>query len=60
MIDSELGMMKNELTKWGGVIIDKAYFLGIKKYGYVFTNKESKIIDKSVFAGAKRDTITFE
>jgi hypothetical protein len=60
LIGNELGMMKNELIKDDGVKIDKAYFLGIKKYGYIFTNSEGKTIERSVFAGAERNSISFQ
>lgn len=53
MEGKELGQMKNELGF--GNKIDKAIFLGSKKYGYVTGNTE-----KSVFAGAKRDSIPFD
>ena len=49
----ELGEMKNELGK--GVTIDKAIFLGNKKYGYTVGNK-----DFSTFSGAKKNKITFD
>lgn len=49
----ELGQMKNELGS--GNKIDKAIFLGSKKYGY-----KTGSLEKSVFAGAQRDSITFE
>lgn len=49
MVGKELGLMKNELIKWNSDTIDKAYFLGNKKYGYTFTNKDNQIIDKSKY-----------
>lgn len=59
MVGDELGMMKNELLKDNGIKIDEAYFLGNKKYGYTYFNKDNNKIEMSVFAGARRDTITF-
>jgi len=53
--------MKNELTKDNGIKIDKAYYLGNKKYGYTFTKTdEHKLIKRYVFAGAEKDTISFD
>jgi len=60
MVGKELGLMKNELIQLNTNSIDKTYFLGNKKYGYRFTNKDNQIIDKSIFSGAKRDSLTFE
>lgn len=57
MISKELGLMKDEL---GGCVIDEAYFLGNKKYGYTYKNKEGKIINSSVFSGVERDSLSFE
>ena len=57
---NELGDMKNELLKFDATIIDKAYFLGNKKYGYSFTNENNKIMEMSVFAGAKKNTVSFD
>ena len=50
-LGKELGMMKDELE---GGVIDKAYFYGIKQYGYTCKGE-----DKSVFAGVPRNSITF-
>ena len=52
----ELGMFKDEL---GGINITEATFLGIKQYGYKF-EKEGKVIEKSVFAGVPRDSLSYE
>jgi hypothetical protein len=49
--------MKDELK---GQWIDKAYFLGIKQYGYYYHDKNNQVIEKSVFAGVPRDSLTFE
>ena len=56
-IGSELGLMKDELS---GLTIKEAYFLGIKKYGYQYYDSNNQLITKSVFAGVKRDSLTFE
>ena len=52
LIGDDLGLMKDELN---GGIIKKAYFLGIKKYGFV---DDSNIV-KSVFSGVERNSLTF-
>jgi len=51
LIGDALGQLKDELH--GGHIV-KAYFLGIKKYGYVDSNN----ITHSVFAGVERNSLT--
>lgn len=55
-IGEELGLMKDELK---GGVIKEGYFLGLKQYGYSYFNREKgKIIDKSVFAGVAKDSLT--
>jgi hypothetical protein len=54
-IGKELGLMKDELN---GKIINKAIFLGIKRYGYYYYDNNNKI-EKSVFAGVERDSLKF-
>lgn len=56
-VGPELGQLKDEL---GGATIDEALFLGIKQYGYTYKDPEGKQIDKSVWAGVERDSITFD
>ena len=56
LIGSELGLMKDELN---GATINEAYFLGIKQYGYSYFDKKSnKVVEKSVFAGVDRNSMT--
>ena len=57
LIGKELGLMKDELS---GLSIKEAYFLGIKQFGYWYKDKQGNRIEKSVFAGVKRDSLTFE
>jgi hypothetical protein len=58
LIGDELGLMKDELD---GVLVKEAYFLGIKQYGYSFMDKDSRaVVNKSVFAGVKRDSLTLD
>ena len=52
LIGDGLGQLKDELK---GGYIKKAYFLGIKKYGYIDNNE----ITKSVFSGVERNSLTF-
>ena len=54
--NTELGLMKDELA---GKTIDKAYFIGIKQYGYIY-KEDNKIIERSTFSGVPWYTITFE
>lgn len=56
LIGKELGFMKDELN---GLRIKQAYFLGIKQYGYWYLDKDNNRIQKSVWAGVSRDTLTF-
>lgn len=44
--------MKDELD---GGKIDRAIFLGIKQYGYVYTDKSNIKHERSVLAGVFRD-----
>jgi hypothetical protein len=55
-IGNDLGLMKDELN---GLVIKEGYFLGIKKYGYKYINKNNNLISKSTFAGITRDSLTF-
>nr|YP_009498234.1 hypothetical protein [Lactifluus piperatus]AWX53020.1 hypothetical protein [Lactifluus piperatus] len=48
LIDNELGKLKDELK---GGVIKKAYFFGIKKYGYIDNNNYTH----SVFSGVERN-----
>jgi DNA polymerase elongation subunit (family B) len=51
LIGSDLGQLKDELN---GGFIKKAYFLGIKKYGYI----DDKDVTHSVFSGVERNSLT--
>jgi len=57
LLGKELGMMKDELN---GLTIKQACFIDIKKYGYWFIDKDGNRIEKSVIAGVKRDSISFD
>ena len=56
-LGDDLGFMKDELN---GLRIKEAYFLGVKKYGYRYEDKNGNLITKYVFAGIPRDSVTFE
>ena len=57
-IGSDIGLMKDELK---GNLISEAYFLGIKQYGYYYHDKDTnERVEKSVFAGVSRDSLTFK
>jgi hypothetical protein len=49
-VGNKLGLMKDELA---GGIIKKAYFLGIKKYGYI----DDKDVVHSVFSGVPKNSL---
>lgn len=56
-IGSDIGLLKDEM---GGTIIDKAYFLGLKQYGYTYKDSNNIMIDKSVWAGVPKDGLSFD
>lgn len=56
LIGSDLGLMKDELN---GLSIGEAYFLGVKKYGYWYLDDNNNKVEASVFAGVKRNSLTF-
>lgn len=56
LIGSYLGLMKDELN---GLFIQEALFLGLKKYGYWYLDKDNNRIEQSVFAGVKRNSLSF-
>ena len=51
LVGKELGQLKDELK---GKLIKKAYFLGIKKYGYIDENNEIH----SIFSGIERNSLS--
>jgi hypothetical protein len=55
-LGNDIGLFKDELN---GIIIQEAYILGIKQYGYWYYDNNNNKIEKSVFAGIERDTIPF-
>nr|YP_010462023.1 DNA polymerase [Hericium erinaceus]UUF93977.1 DNA polymerase [Hericium erinaceus] len=52
LVGDEIGLMKDELK---GEVITRAYFLGIKKYGYQINNKTY-----SVVSGIPRNDLTWD
>ena len=57
LLGDMLGQMKDEMN---GIIIQEACFVGPKKYGYWYYDKDGNRIEKSVFAGVPRNSLTFE
>nr|YP_010561549.1 DNA polymerase [Ganoderma flexipes]UYX56920.1 DNA polymerase [Ganoderma flexipes] len=57
LVGKELGMFKDELN---GCLIQEIYILGIKQYGFWYLDKQGNRIEKSVWAGYTRDSISFE
>lgn len=57
LVSDELGLMKDEMK---GIIIQEAYFLDIKKYGYWYFDKDGNRIEKSTIAGVERNTVSFK
>lgn len=45
LLGSGVGQLKDELA---GLVIDEAYFLGPKQYGYTYRDREGNKVDKSV------------
>ena len=56
LIGGELGMMKDELE---GETISEGYFFGIKQYGYLVIDKSRNSKVTTVFAGVKRNSLTW-
>jgi hypothetical protein len=56
LIGGELGMMKDELD---GETIREGYFFGIKQYGYSVLDKSRNLKVTTVFAGVKRNSLTW-
>jgi hypothetical protein len=56
LIGNDLGEMKDELN---GKTIKEGLFLGLKKYGYWYLDDNNNKVEKSVFAGVKRDSLSF-
>lgn len=57
LLGKDLGLLKDELN---GCIIEEGYFLGIKQYGYYYFDSKGDRIEKSVFAGIIRDSVSFK
>lgn len=56
LLGTELGEFKDELN---GLEIKEARFLGIKQYGYWFEKENGQRVEKSVFAGVERNSLSF-
>jgi DNA polymerase type B, organellar and viral len=57
LIGGDLGQMKDELN---GSVIEEGLFLGLKKYGYWYFDKDGNKIVSSVFAGVQRNSLSFD
>jgi len=57
LIGDQLGQMKDELN---GKTIEEALFLGIKKYGYWYLDDNDNKTISSVFAGVRRNSLSFD
>ena len=57
LLGIELGMLKDELK---GQVINEAYFLGPKKYGYYIIDNQGNKEEFSVFSGVPRNSLTFD
>ena len=55
VLGNEIGMFNDELN---GNVIEEIYVLGIKQYGYYYFDNGVKV-EKSVWAGIRRDSLTF-
>ena len=51
--------MDDVKDEMGGVIIEKAIFLGGKRYGYYYFDSNNRKIERSVYAGVERNSLTF-
>jgi hypothetical protein len=60
LVGESLGLMKNELKQYDCEYAERAIFLGNKKYAYQFIDKKGKLQTNTVFAGIKRDFLTWE
>jgi hypothetical protein len=61
LVGDELGQMKNEsMDKWGVETIDKACFVGGKKYGLSVTDCNGIKHELSTFAGVPKNSLTFD
>jgi len=49
--------MKNELKKYGCQYIERAIFVGNKKYAYQFIDMNEKLETRSVLSGVKKKEI---
>jgi len=57
LIGDLLGQMKDEMR---GVLIQEGLFLGPKKYGYWYFDKDNNKVEASVFSGVPRNSLTFD
>lgn len=56
-IGDDIGLYKDEMN---GIPIEEAYFLGIKQYGYWFYDENNVKVERSIFTGVQRNSLTFK
>jgi hypothetical protein len=56
LLGDGLGLMKDEMN---GLVIKEALFLGPKQYGYWYLDENGNKVEKSVFSGVSRDSLSF-
>lgn len=57
LLGLDIGLMKDELK---GQVIEEAYFLGCKQYGYYIIDSNGQRKEFSVFSGVPRNSLTFK
>ena len=56
LLGKELGLMKDELN---GCVISEILVLGCKQYGYYYIDSEGNRIERSIWAGVERNSLSF-
>ena len=56
-IGDNIGQFKDEMN---GIIIQEAIFIGPKRYGYWFLDSKRNKLEKSVYAGKERNSLSFK
>ena len=59
LVGESLGLMKNELKKYGCEYAERAIFVGNKKYAYQFIDMNEKLETRSVLSGVKRNFLNW-
>ena len=56
-VSKQIGYFKDEMN---GILIQEARFIGPKRYGYWFYNSKNQRIERSVYAGLERNSLTWK